>query len=112
MSSLKPVVVAPRGRQSANATLSILQTSATVVGPAAAGLVVAFAGPVPGFAVNAATFLVSAVTVSLIRVRVPRARRQGMLIELREGWAEKRFAAATGFCGGLAQRGSSTLPTG
>jgi MFS family permease len=90
MSSLKPIVVSPQGRQSANATLTLLQTSSTVVGPATAGLVVAFAGAPMGFAINAATFLISAVSVSLIRVHAPRARRQGLLTEMRQGWIEIR----------------------
>jgi MFS family permease len=90
MSSLKPILVPPERRQSANATLSLLQTGSTVVGPAAAGLLVAFAGPPVGFGVNAVTFLVSAVSVSLIRVGAPRAERTGMLAELRAGWTEIR----------------------
>jgi MFS family permease len=90
MSSLKPILVPPERRQSANAMLSLLQTGSTVVGPAAAGLLVAFAGPPIGFAVNAVTYLVSAVSVSLIRVGAPRAERTGMLHELRAGWTEIR----------------------
>lgn len=90
MSSLKPILVPPERRQAANATLSLLQTGSTVVGPATAGLLVAVAGPPVGFAVNAVTYLVSAVTVSLIRVGAPRAERTGMLSELRAGWAEIR----------------------
>jgi len=90
MSSLKPILVPPGRRQHANATLSLLQTGATVVGPAAAGLLVAFAGPPVGFGVNALTFMVSAVTVALIRVGAPRAERTGMVSELRAGWAEIR----------------------
>jgi MFS family permease len=90
MSSLKPILVPPQRRQQANATLSLLQTGSTVVGPAAAGLLVAFTGPPIGFAVNALTYLVSAVTVVLIRVDAPRAPRTGMLHELRAGWAEIR----------------------
>jgi MFS family permease len=90
MSSLKPILVPVERRQSANATLSLLQTGSTVVGPAAAGLLVAFAGPPVGFAVNAVTFVVSAVTVALIRVGAPRPERTGMLTELRAGWAEIR----------------------
>jgi MFS family permease len=90
MSSLKPILVPPERRQHANATLSLLQTGATVVGPAAAGLLVAFAGPPVGFGVNALTFMVSAVTVALIRVGAPRAERTGMVSELRAGWAEIR----------------------
>jgi MFS family permease len=90
MSSLKPTLVPPERRQSANATLSLLQTGSSVVGPASAGLLVAFAGPPVGFAVNAATYVVSAATVAFIRVEAPRADRTGMLRELGAGWAEIR----------------------
>jgi MFS family permease len=90
MSSLKPILVPPGRRQSANATLSLLQTGSTVVGPAAAGLLVAFTGPPVGFAVNAVTYVVSAVTVSRIRIEAPRPERTGMLHELRAGWTEIR----------------------
>jgi MFS family permease len=90
MSSLKPMLVPAERRQAANATLSLLQTGSTVVGPAMAGLLVAFAGAPIGFGVNAVTYLVSAVTVALIRVDAPRAQRTGMLHELRAGWVEIR----------------------
>jgi MFS family permease len=90
MSSLKPTLVPPERRQSANATLSLLQTGSTVVGPAAAGLLVAFAGPPVGFAVNAVTYLISAATVAFIRVEARRADRSGMLHDLGAGWAEIR----------------------
>jgi MFS family permease len=90
MSSLKPMLVEPQQRQRANAALSLLQTGTAVVGPAAAGLLVAFAGAPLGFGINAVTFLVSALTVALIRVDAPRAERTGMLHELGAGWAEIR----------------------
>jgi MFS family permease len=89
-SSLRPLLVPVERRQSANATLNILQNGAFIAGPAAAGVFVAWAGAPWAFALNAASFLVSAATVSLIRVPVPRAARAGLVEELRAGWHEVR----------------------
>jgi MFS family permease len=90
MTALKPMVVTAVRRQSANATLSLLQTSCAVIGPAAGGVVVAAFGATTGFVVNAVSFVVSAATALLIRARVERTARRGMLFELGEGWAEIR----------------------
>jgi MFS family permease len=90
MTAIKPMVVRPERLQRANATLSLLQTIATVLGPAAGGVVVAAFGAATGFAVNACSFLASVATVLLIRARAPRAPREGMLAELGAGWAEIR----------------------
>ena len=86
--SLRPLLVAVDRRHAANATLNILQNSAFILGPAAAGVFVAWAGAPWAFVVNAGSFLVSAGTVAAIRVDAPRAPRVGMLAELREGWHE------------------------
>jgi MFS family permease len=88
MTALKPMLVPAAARQSANATLGLLQTSSAVLGPALGGLVVAGFGSAAGFAVNAASFLASVGTVVLIRTRAERAPREGMLRELAAGWSE------------------------
>jgi MFS family permease len=88
--ALKPMVVTDHRRQSANATLTLLQTSCAVIGPAAGGAVVAAFGPTTGFVVNAVSFLASIATALLIRARVVRTTREGMLAELGAGWAEIR----------------------
>jgi MFS family permease len=90
MSALKPMVVADGRRQSANATLSMLQTASSVLGPALGGVLVATLGAPAGFGVNAASFVASMVTVTAIRARVERVPQVGMLPELRAGWAEVR----------------------
>jgi MFS family permease len=86
--SLRPLLVEVDRRHAANATLNILQNSAFILGPAAAGVFVAWAGAPWAFVVNAASFVVSAGTVAAIRVDAPRAPRAGLLAELREGWRE------------------------
>lgn len=88
--SLRPLLTPTEKRQSANATINLLQSATQVVGPAAGGLLVATAGPVPAFTLNAVTFSLSAVTVALVRAVAVRGERRGMLSELREGWYEIR----------------------
>jgi MFS family permease len=90
MTALKPMVVTPDRLQGANATLSLLKSSCLVLGPAAGGLTVAAFGAATGFAVNAASYLASIGTVLLIKARVERSHRTGMLREIGEGWAQIR----------------------
>ena len=90
MTALKPMLIPVAGRQSANASLSMLQTICSVLGPVAGGLVVAGFGAAAGFTVNAASFVASVATVALIRARVERVRGAGMFQEMGDGWAEIR----------------------
>ncbi|WP_328466968.1 MFS transporter [Actinoplanes sp. NBC_00393] len=90
MSALKPLLVPASRLQSANATLSMVQTACGIAGPAAGGITVAAFGAPAGFAVNAVSFLLSMVAAALIRVRVKRGPRKPMLNELRAGWQEIR----------------------
>jgi predicted MFS family arabinose efflux permease len=90
MTSLKPMLVSVERRQSTNATLSLLQTTCAVIGPAIGGVVIARFGAPVGFAVNAVSFLASLAAALLIRARADRAPRTGMLSELGEGWREIR----------------------
>lgn len=89
MTSLKPTLVSVARRRSANATLGLLQTGASVLGPAVGGVVVSAAGPAAGFAVNAASFLVSAISVLAMRVRAPdRPAPDRLLRDMGAGWRE------------------------
>ncbi len=90
ITALKPLVVSVKQRQRANATLSLLQTSCSVIGPAAGGLAVAALGAPIGFAVNASSYLASVFSVALITAKVPRSPRRGMFQEMGEGWSEIR----------------------
>lgn len=90
MTALKPLLVPAEQLQSANATLSLLLTTCTVLGPALGGLVVAAYGAPTGFVVNAFTFLASAVLVRLVRATAERMPAGRMLTEMGEGWAEIR----------------------
>jgi MFS family permease len=88
--ALKPMLVPLDRRQSANATLSLLRTSCSVLGPAAGGLTVAAFGATTGFTVNAVSFVASMTAALLIKARVERTPGEGMLRELAEGWREIR----------------------
>jgi MFS family permease len=87
-SSLRPLLVPPEKRQSANATLSMLQTGSQIAGPALGGVTVAAFGASAGFTVNAFSFLASMVAALLLRVRAQRGERSSMLSELAAGWRE------------------------
>ncbi|MCU7725683.1 MFS transporter [Actinoplanes sp. KI2] len=88
MTALRPLLVPADRLQSANATLSMLQTGSSVAGPAIGGLIVAAFGAPAGFAVNAASFLASMAACLLLRTRATRGPRSPMLHELRAGWRE------------------------
>jgi MFS family permease len=90
MMALKPMIVPSARLQSANATLSMLQTVCSVLGPALGGVVVAVFGAPVGFGVNAASYLASIITALLIRARVERSQHRDMLREITEGWSEVR----------------------
>ncbi|WP_249997765.1 MFS transporter [Actinoplanes sp. M2I2] len=86
--ALRPLLVPAKKRQSANATLSMLQTGSQVAGPALGGVTVAAFGASAGFTVNALSFLASMVAALMLRVRAERGARTSMLSELAEGWRE------------------------
>ncbi|WP_230859174.1 MFS transporter [Actinoplanes aureus] len=90
MRALKPLLVPVARLQSANATLSMVQTACGIAGPTAGGITVAAFGAPAGFAVNAVSFLLSMVAAALIRVRAERGPRKPMLSELHAGWREIR----------------------
>jgi MFS family permease len=75
--------------QEANALLSMSQTAASVVGPAAAGILVATVGAAWVFAVDSVTFIVSGLFLAALRVapHVAPAKKR-FLADLHEGWRE------------------------
>jgi MFS family permease len=88
---LVPEVASAERLQEANALRNIGWSSANVVGPALAGVLVVLGGGALALAVNAASFGVSVVTLAAIRPRAAVAReRSSMLGDLREGWVEFR----------------------
>lgn len=89
---LIPQVVEPSEIQAANALMSLSGNIGLVVGPAAAGILVAVTGPGTTLAIDAGTFVVSAAALSIMRPRplVRTEERSGFLTELLGGWREVR----------------------
>jgi MFS family permease len=89
---LIPQIVVAAQLQPANALIRLSQNSASLAGAAAAGVIVAGAGPGWGLAIDAASFLLSAGLV--LTSRAPRAHRADrtatVAADLREGWGEVR----------------------
>jgi Major Facilitator Superfamily len=89
---LVPQTVSAPELQRANALLGIAHSSGGVLGPAAGGAVIAFAGPGAALATDAGTFVVSA--FALLLMHPPEhdrgAGRAGFVAELAEGWSEFR----------------------
>src|SRR5439155_3564431 len=92
---LVPEAVSAGRLQEANALMSLSRSSAWVIGPALAGLIVAGAGPGWAFAIDAATFAVSSASLALLRL--PRYANEApptsVLEEVRGGWREVRSRA-------------------
>jgi MFS family permease len=88
---LVPQVVEPGEEQPANALLSLSTNVAMVVGPAVAGVLVAWLGPGGALAVDAGTFVVSAITLAALRPRpFEAAASAGFRAEVAGGWREVR----------------------
>ena len=82
-----PETVSRARLQQANALLVLTNSSFSILGPVAAGVLVASVGPGWALAADAATFLASALFLLQIHV-LPKGRRQGasFMRDLREGW--------------------------
>jgi MFS family permease len=91
-SGLIPQTVSPRLIQQANALISLTTSSAGIVGPAIAGILVATAGAGWAIALDAVTFAVSA--AFMVPLRLPtdaeRIERQTFWRDLADGWQEVR----------------------
>lgn len=93
MSGLLPQTVSQEQRQDANALSGLALSSATMLGAAFAGVLIATAGPSWAFALDAATFAASAVLLAGIKLPAPEEKPEAgpsLLGELVEGWSEFR----------------------
>ena len=89
--ALVPQTVSPGKLQQANALLSLSQSASNVFGPAAAGAIIAAAGPAWVFAIDAGSFVASIAFLTALRVVdnvQPAAQR--FWRDLAEGWHEVR----------------------
>lgn len=115
---LMPEIVPPGQLQQANALQGMVNSSAMVLGPALAGLLVVALGAGGALLVDAATFLAS--IACLLRLRrgvVDRAARlddaeRNLLAGLRDGWREVRTRSwVLAMLGGLAVYHAVVLPS-
>ncbi|AYA20947.1 MFS transporter [Streptomyces alfalfae] len=90
--------------QKANGAIRVAESTASLAGPAAAGVLVGLASPGAVFAAHAATYGVSALCLLLLRLPPPRAGSQphseGFRADLVQGWRE--FRARTWLWGVIA----------
>jgi MFS family permease len=86
---LVPQTVSRALLQRANGLLQLSRSTANVVGPAIAGILVATVGPGWAFAADSVTFVVSAVFLAFLRIeRESREARTRFVADLVEGWRE------------------------
>jgi MFS family permease len=97
---LIPQTVSPARLQEANGLLALTRSTASVAGPALAGVLVVSAGSGEAIAVDAATFVVSALCLARLRphalaedVLAAEAEPEPFLVGLRAGWREVRSRA-------------------
>ncbi len=91
---LTPSTVGAEHLQQANALLGFSASSANVLGPVLAGVIVTLGSPGLAFALDAGTFAVSATSLALLRVApLARTASESFLHELRLGWRD--FASRT-----------------
>ena len=91
LTGLLPSVVSPGRLQQANALRGVASSTAQIVGPAAAGLIVAAGGAGWAIAIDGATYAISA--VCLARLHLPAQApppRESFAAQLRTGWTEFR----------------------
>ncbi|MEO8750432.1 MAG: MFS transporter [Allobranchiibius sp.] len=87
MSGIIPQLVAREGLQKANSQLASARNAARVLGPTAAGMLVATVGGGIAILIDAASFLIAAWCMLFVALPDrPAAPARGLAHELREGW--------------------------
>jgi predicted MFS family arabinose efflux permease len=86
---LVPQTVSRERLQQGNGLLQLSRSTANVIGPAVAGVLVATVGPGWAFVADSGTFVVSAAFLALLRIeRETRVARTRFVADLVEGWRE------------------------
>lgn len=89
MTALIPEVVQPKDLQPTNALLSVAQSTAGLIGPGIAGILLVAWGPGSAFAINAVSFLVSALFLARMRITPTTvATTETFVQDLKAGWQE------------------------
>ncbi|GAA1966063.1 MFS transporter [Kitasatospora viridis] len=91
LTALIPRLTPPAQLARANALLTLARSTASVAGPAAAGVLTAWAGPGTVLALDAASYAASLFALARLTVSTaPHPAGPSLLSELREGWGEFR----------------------
>ena len=85
---LVPETVRPERLHQANALMTLSRNVTGILGPAAAGVVIAISSTGWAIAVDAATFAVSAAFLARMHIAFTKPARQRFLTELIDGWKE------------------------
>lgn len=89
--ALLPAVVSRTQLAAANSLIGGFSSSARIIAPAMAGVIVGTLGPGPGFVFQAGMLAVASVGLAAVRINEGRAapgEHPGLLSQLRVGWAE------------------------
>jgi MFS family permease len=91
LTGLLPLVVSPGRLQQANAMTGVASSTGQIIGPAAAGLIVAGGGAGWAIAIDGATYAVSALCLARLHLAaLPAPAPQSFLAQLRDGWTQFR----------------------
>jgi MFS family permease len=93
LGGLRAEIVPAARLPDANAVLGIVQSAATIAGPALAGLMIALSSPAVVIAADAASFGASVVALALLRVPAAAQPAQSPWRDLTESWADFRSRA-------------------
>jgi len=89
LSGLVKELLSPAEIQQGNALNGLASSVGVAVGPALAGVIIAFSNPGVAIAVDGATYIASALLLLSIRIRWPRIHTdEGMMRLMKDGWAE------------------------
>src|SRR5690606_17265303 len=89
LTGLVTQTIAKEKLQQANALIGISTSTAYIVGPAIAGLLIAASSPALTYLLDAATFVVSAVTLTKLRIApVARSDKGNFFRDIVTGWRE------------------------
>ena len=89
LTGLVPQMVPKERLQQANALIGISRSTAEIIGPALAGLMIAVTSPALAYVIDAGTFVVSAVTLLRLRLApVTRENKANFFQDIAAGWHE------------------------
>ncbi|MCM0673463.1 MFS transporter [Micromonospora phytophila] len=114
ITGIVPQMIGRTQLQQANALLGLSRGVASILGPAAAGVIAAVTGPGPAYLIDAVTYLVSALCLAVLTIPPHDSGARASLVQdLSVGWQEmtaRPWYWRTLCCHALWNLGSSVLP--